>query len=299
MAKSEKQSNEQRSFWRAIFNQSRVNGAPYRGEYLPAHSWIWPRGTFLQHRLRSVRAQESADVSSEIPAREERITALERIDRSASTRLRLVSEPRNGAVETNDNGADSRGGPLPSPGDRGDAARLSPTQALLSLERDGWARVNKGAVQRVEVNEQSVQAALHKENIEKFQATLLQSGEWVRSNDLERAVEPPPSPKPELAAAPSKTDGNTVTPQVQIAATRVEVQAPSMVRAPAPALRRAVDETVSQKGHTKSEPALDPPAVRAESRPTVQTPVAAQTAQQVPGWDDIDEKLLWLAKPSS
>lgn len=295
MAKSEKQSNDQRSFWRAIFNQSRVNGAPYRGEYLPAHSWIWPRGTFLQRRLRSVRAQESANVSSEIPANEERTTALERIDRPAPSRLRLVSDPRNRAVETNDGKVgDFEDGPLHPTVGRGEAARLSPTQALLGLEREGWARVNNGAVQRVEVNERSVQAALHKENIEKFQATLLQSGEWVRSNDLETAVEAPPSSQLELPAIASATPGLSATQQVQIAAARGEVQAASMGVAPV-AAPTAVDEPVAQKSRKISEPALDSQAGRAE----LQAPAAARSAQQVPGWDDIDEKLLWLATPSS
>lgn len=298
MAKSEKQSNEQRSFWRAIFTQSRVNGAPYRGEYLPAHSWIWPRGTFLQRRLRSVRAQESADASFENPVKEERSNAFERIDRSASTRLRLVSEPRNGVVATNDNGDDLPARGVTSTGGRGEAVRLSPTQALLGLEREGWARVSNGAVQRVEVNEQSVQAALHKESIEKFQATLLQSGEWVRSNDLEIAVEAPASPQLEPPATVSATDGHTSAQQVQMAAARVEVQSPSKVDAPA-VTSKASDESVSQKSSNANELAINSQAGQTDPRLSVLAPAAEPKSQQVPGWDEIDEKLLWLATPSS
>lgn len=238
-------------------------------------------------------------MSSEIPANEERTTALERIDRPAPSRLRLVSDPRNRAVETNDGKVgDFEDGPLHPTVGRGEAARLSPTQALLGLEREGWARVNNGAVQRVEVNERSVQAALHKENIEKFQATLLQSGEWVRSNDLEIAVEAPASPQLEPPATVSATDGHTSAQQVQMAAARVEVQSPSKVDAPA-VTSKASDESVSQKSSNANELAINSQAGQTDPRLSVLAPAAEPKSQQVPGWDEIDEKLLWLATPSS
>ena len=43
------------SQWQLIFSQSRVNGAFYRGEKLAPHPWAWPKGTWFQRRLVSVR----------------------------------------------------------------------------------------------------------------------------------------------------------------------------------------------------------------------------------------------------
>lgn len=44
--------------WLQVFNNSKVNGAPYEGEKLPAQLWCWPTDTYLQRRLREVRAQD-------------------------------------------------------------------------------------------------------------------------------------------------------------------------------------------------------------------------------------------------
>jgi hypothetical protein len=43
--------------WKIIFLRSKVNGAPYRGEYLLGHSWNWPENTYLQRRFHAVRYQ--------------------------------------------------------------------------------------------------------------------------------------------------------------------------------------------------------------------------------------------------
>jgi hypothetical protein len=43
------------SQWQLIFLQSRVNGAVYRGDKLPPHQWVWPKGTWFQDRLAYVR----------------------------------------------------------------------------------------------------------------------------------------------------------------------------------------------------------------------------------------------------
>jgi hypothetical protein len=39
------------SYWQLIFLQSKVNGAPYKGEELPGRSWDWPKDTYFQSRL--------------------------------------------------------------------------------------------------------------------------------------------------------------------------------------------------------------------------------------------------------
>jgi hypothetical protein len=49
------------SFWQSVFLQSRVNGAPYRGEQLPPRRWNWPRNTYLQQRLKLARALENGE----------------------------------------------------------------------------------------------------------------------------------------------------------------------------------------------------------------------------------------------
>lgn len=43
------------SSWQLIFQQSKVNNGAYDGDRLPAQSWHWPRGTWLQTRLRYLR----------------------------------------------------------------------------------------------------------------------------------------------------------------------------------------------------------------------------------------------------
>jgi hypothetical protein len=44
-----------RSFWLDVFSNSKVNGAEYREDRLPSHTWSWPTDTYLQRRLRQLR----------------------------------------------------------------------------------------------------------------------------------------------------------------------------------------------------------------------------------------------------
>jgi hypothetical protein len=44
--------------WQTIFQQSKVNGAPYLGDALPHQNWKWPKNTWLQRRLRDLRVGE-------------------------------------------------------------------------------------------------------------------------------------------------------------------------------------------------------------------------------------------------
>ena len=50
--------NHRSSFWLRVFSNSKVNGAPYWGDNLPAYQWAWPTGTYLQQRLRTVRTAD-------------------------------------------------------------------------------------------------------------------------------------------------------------------------------------------------------------------------------------------------
>ena len=48
--KSKQYHYQSMSVWQLIFSQSKINGAPYRGEALPVYKWNWPTGTYLQQR---------------------------------------------------------------------------------------------------------------------------------------------------------------------------------------------------------------------------------------------------------
>jgi len=50
------QTEKLQSLWLNVFSNSKVNGAEYREDRLPSHTWSWPTDTYLQRRLRMVRA---------------------------------------------------------------------------------------------------------------------------------------------------------------------------------------------------------------------------------------------------
>ncbi len=47
--------SEKPSFWQAVFLESKVNGASYYGDILPSHAWSWPKKTYLQLRLQTLK----------------------------------------------------------------------------------------------------------------------------------------------------------------------------------------------------------------------------------------------------
>lgn len=49
------------SIWLNVFHNSKVNGAEYREDRLPSHPWSWPTDTYLQRRLRAVRAKAAGE----------------------------------------------------------------------------------------------------------------------------------------------------------------------------------------------------------------------------------------------
>lgn len=49
-------SEKMQSFWLNVFHNSKVNGAEYREDHLPSQTWTRPTETYLQRRLREVRA---------------------------------------------------------------------------------------------------------------------------------------------------------------------------------------------------------------------------------------------------
>jgi hypothetical protein len=44
--------------WELIFRQSRANDADYDGDRLAVQNWDWPRQTWFQERLRSLRGDK-------------------------------------------------------------------------------------------------------------------------------------------------------------------------------------------------------------------------------------------------
>ena len=46
----------ERSVWKQIFLESKVNGAPYRGEMLTRNYIPWPKSTWLKERTKRVRS---------------------------------------------------------------------------------------------------------------------------------------------------------------------------------------------------------------------------------------------------
>ena len=52
---------EKPTYWQLVFSQSKVNGAPYRGDHLEGSNWSWPDDTFLQRRLRQIRFDQPSD----------------------------------------------------------------------------------------------------------------------------------------------------------------------------------------------------------------------------------------------
>lgn len=53
--------------WLQVFNNSKVNGAPYLGDDLPAHCWTWPTDTYLQRRLRTLHAHAVGEKTTRAP----------------------------------------------------------------------------------------------------------------------------------------------------------------------------------------------------------------------------------------
>jgi hypothetical protein len=59
--KAQEISIEKPSVWQQIFLQSKVNGAPYYGDFLPGRDWNWPRDSYLKRRLKRLRTQPFSD----------------------------------------------------------------------------------------------------------------------------------------------------------------------------------------------------------------------------------------------
>ena len=56
--------NHRLSLWLQVFNNSKVNGAPYLGDDLPAHRWTWPTDTYMRRRLRILHAHRGDETTT-------------------------------------------------------------------------------------------------------------------------------------------------------------------------------------------------------------------------------------------
>lgn len=59
--------NDRLSPWLQVFNNSKVNGAPYLGDDLPAHRWTWPTDTYMRRRLRILHANGGDETTTPNP----------------------------------------------------------------------------------------------------------------------------------------------------------------------------------------------------------------------------------------
>jgi hypothetical protein len=57
------------SYWQLIFLQSKVNGAPYKGDALSGQSWDWPKDTYFQRRLHLNKVLQDAESSKTLRIR--------------------------------------------------------------------------------------------------------------------------------------------------------------------------------------------------------------------------------------
>ena len=47
------------SYWQMVFLQSKANGTNYSEDDLPGGNWVWPKETYLQRRLESMKRRPS------------------------------------------------------------------------------------------------------------------------------------------------------------------------------------------------------------------------------------------------
>jgi hypothetical protein len=86
--------NDQTSFWLQVFSNSKVNGAAYWGDKLPANNWSWPTDTYLQKRLREVRER----VVEELHAAEKKKERGRHLPSQLRERARAGSSQRRSVV---------------------------------------------------------------------------------------------------------------------------------------------------------------------------------------------------------
>ena len=273
---------------------------------MPLHSWIWPKGTFFQRRLQEVRERQIEEPPNGKPGAGGKETWPQTaVAPSTSTPPNLFvlhdvltpagvnSLPTRSLDNLSSDRKDK--GTTAAPEDLVpiDLSRLgkklSPTQALLALEREGWARLTNGTFRRVEFNEKSVQAALHKENLETFQSGLVHSGDWVRVN--------PSDPEPARAATPNIENG------AEVDRSKINVAAPAPWQFPAPASPAVPSQAVvcDRSSQSVEENSGKPQSAQPshDQWGQIAHEKSDPSKPQEIDWPEIDDKLLWLAKPSS
>jgi hypothetical protein len=267
-------------------------------------NWKWPKGTFFQRRLEEVRARQIEESPNDKAGADENERLQRAITASTSKQPKLfvlhdVLTPAevnarpsrmidNMSSNRTDNGTTAAPEDLVPIDLRRLGKKPSPTQALLALEREGWARVTNGEFRRVEANEKSVPAALHKENLEKFQSGLVHSGEWIRFTPSD--------------AEPARIAKLKVENVSEASWSKVEIAEPdhlelAAVISPPAANEPMIPDLALQSGE-ENRAGPDNTQASHDQWGQLGREKFDPSAPQAIEWQDID-KLLWLAKPSS
>jgi hypothetical protein len=274
---------------------------------LSLHDWIWPTETYLQRRLRIIRAQQEAD-SSENQATGDNVGIASRAEPAGAATDRQVSVSFSPVV----NGGNRRESlkqaperPLASelPQDSGvvDYGELipidlgiprkqpSPTRSLPDLGESGWMRAfNESPPQPVDISKAGLDAAVHKENMEKFRARLIHSDEWVPTHAGEQVAQAEPDVKMKPARQPTR-----------------DLKMEPLLDAPSAPFSSALPAELGADSKSSHRGKIVPPGCAAQASQSKDEDCwqSSQLQADVPNpkaseWD-IDEKLLWLAKPSA
>jgi len=100
-------SEKMQSFWLNVFNNSKVNGAEYREDNLPSHTWSWPSDTYLQRRLREVRANapdEPVIVAQNPTLPRPTLKEVDAVPQAVSQRSTIARRPVDNATRAESNG---------------------------------------------------------------------------------------------------------------------------------------------------------------------------------------------------
>ncbi len=98
------------SLWLKVFNNSKVNGSEYREDRLPSQPWLWPTDTFLQRRLREVRANAANEpvILAQNPTLRQTASRYDGAAPQIASQSATAKRPVDNATRTEGNGNPSR-----------------------------------------------------------------------------------------------------------------------------------------------------------------------------------------------
>ena len=164
----------------------------------------------------------------------------------------------------------------------------SSTESLADLGAGEWMRAfNESPPQPVDLSKAGLDAAVRKENMEKFRARLIHSDEWVPTHAGEQEAQAGPDVKMKPAGQPTR-DLN-MEPFLDERSVPISSTLPAELGADSESSHRgkSVPPGRAQANQSKDE----------DWRQSSQLQADAPNPKAIE-WD-IDDKLLWLAKPSA